>query len=280
MGKICGMTLDLSTPLLSINGATVVQNGHRLLDDLSLTIAPGEHTAILGPNGSGKSSLIKLITRQHYPLARPDGRPIVSIFGRDRWNVSELRTLLGIVSADLHSAFVGAGGLLGLDAVLSGFFASQGLAQHHDVTEAMRDRAGEALELMEASHLAGKPLDWMSTGEARRILIARALVPDPRALLLDEPTTGLDLVATRRFSETLRRIAGQGKTLILITHHVDEVLPEVERVILTCNGKTFLDGPKRDVLTSANLSRLYDAPVLVREAGGYYSADVGYNGGL
>ena len=271
------MTHDSTTPLLSINGATVVQNGHRLLDDLSLDIAPGEHTAILGPNGSGKSSLIKLITRQLYPLARPDGRPIVSIFGRDSWNVSELRTLLGIVSADLHSAFVGAGGLLGLEAVLSGFFASQGLAEHHALTPAMRGRADEALELMEASHLADKPLDWMSTGEARRILIARALVSGPNALLLDEPTTGLDLVATRRFSETLRRIAGQGKTLVLVTHHVDEILPEVGRVILMRDGKSFLDGPKRDVLTSESLSGLYDAPVLVRETGGYYAADVGYN---
>ena len=274
------MTFDANATLLSIHGATVVKNGCRLLDDLSLDIAPGEHTALLGPNGSGKSSLIKLITRQHYPLARPDGRPIVSIFGRDRWNVFELRSLLGVVSADLHSAFVGAGGLLGLDAVLSGFFASQGLALHHNVTDAMRERAGEALELVEASHLAGKPLEWMSTGEARRILIARALVPDPRALLLDEPTTGLDLVATRRFLETLRGIARRGKTLVLVTHHVDEILPEVERVILMRDGKTFLDGPKRDVLTSANLSGLYDAPVRVTERGGYYGADVGYNGPL
>ena len=271
------MMQHTNAPLLQINGATVARGGFKLLDDLSLTIAPGEHTAILGPNGSGKSSLIKLITRQVYPFARPDGRPIVSIFGRDRWNVSELRTMLGIVSADLHQAFVGQSGLTGLEAVLSGFFASQGLARHHDVTEGMRARAVEALERVEAAHLAGKPLEQTSTGEARRVLIARALVSDPHALLLDEPTTGLDLVATRRFLETLRSIARQGKTVILVTHHVEEILPEVERVVLMRGGKAFRDGRKQDVLTAESLTALYDAPVKVTERGGYYSADVGYN---
>ena len=94
------------TPLLEINGATLVKNGTRILDNLCLTIPEGQHTAILGPNGSGKSSLIKLLTRQHYPLARKgDGPPILRIFGRERWHVSELRSLLGIVSADLHRDF-------------------------------------------------------------------------------------------------------------------------------------------------------------------------------
>ncbi len=267
------MTIDVTPPLIQIDRATLVKGGTRLLDDLSLTISLGEHTAIVGPNGSGKSSLIKLLTRQHYPLAGADGKPKITLFGRDRWDVFELRTLLGIVSADLHQTFVSDGALTGREVILSGFFASQGLAKHHAVTPAMRDQAREALELMEAAPLAGKPMAHLSTGEARRILIARALVHDPRALLLDEPTTGLDLIARRRFLETLRRIAQRGTTVILVTHHVEEILPEIGRVVLMRDGMVFRDGPKQDVLTSANLTSLFDAPVEVHQTGSYYRAE-------
>ena len=276
------MTLETNQgTLLKIDGATVVKGGVRILDNLRLEIAPGEHTAILGPNGSGKSSLIKLLTRQDYPLAGEDGRPKVTIFGRGRWDIFALRTLLGIVSADLHQTFVGDGDLRGLEVVLSGFFAGQGLARHHAVTPELRHRAWEALRIVEAAHLAEKPMAQMSTGEARRVLIARALVPDPRALLLDEPTTGLDIIARRRFLETLRRIAQQGKTIILVTHHAEEILPEMGRVILMQAGKVFRDGPKQNVLTSANLTALYQAPIEVTERDGWYAAETalgGYNG--
>jgi len=267
--------MSTTTPLLQIDRATLVKGGTRILDDLSLTIAPGEHTAIVGPNGSGKSSLIKLITRQHYPLAGGDGRPRITLFGRDRWDIFEMRALLGIVSADLHQTFVNDGTLTGLEVILSGFFASQGLARHHAVTPAMRERAQEALDLMEAAPLASKPMAQMSTGEARRVLIARALVHDPRALLLDEPTTGLDLIARRRLLKTLRRIARRGTTIILVTHHIEEILPEIGRVILMQAGTVFRDGSKRDVLTAQNLTALFDASVHVREEAGYYAA--GYN---
>ena len=267
-----------TAPLLQIDRATLVKSGTRILDDLSLTIALGEHTAIVGPNGSGKSSLIKLITRQHYPLAGADGRPRVTLFGRARWDIFELRTLLGIVSADLHQTFVNDGALTGTEVILSGFFASQGLAKHHAVTPDMHERAQEALELMEAAPLAEKPMAWMSTGEARRILIARALVHNPRALLLDEPTTGLDLIARRRFLETLRGIAKRGTTVILVTHHVEEILPEIARVVLMKAGTVFRDGAKTDVLTPPNLTALFDAPVQIREEAGYYAA--GYNSAL
>ncbi len=265
--------MDVSdAPLLRINGATLVRGGRHVLDDLHLEVAARQHTAIIGPNGSGKSSLVKLITRQHYPLARADGRPAVTIFGRERWDIFALRSLLGIVSADLHAAFVGDAGLRGLDAVVSGFFAAQGLASHHAVTPDMTRRGAEALAQAGAAFLAQRPLATMSTGEARRVLIARALVHDPRALLLDEPTTGLDLIARQRFLETLGGIARRGKTILLVTHHVEEVLPDIGRIILMQGGRIFRDGDKADVLTSENLSALYDAPIEVRESGGYYAA--------
>jgi len=265
--------------LLHLQNATVMkQNRKRVLDGVSLAIREGEHTAILGPNGSGKSSLIKLITRQHYAMVHPDGTPAMRIYGRERWNVFELRALLGIVSPDLQQMFTDGifqGKTWGFDVVLSGFFASSGIYPHQEVSETMRKLAAEALARMEAEHLANKPVDEMSTGEVRRLLIARALVHDPRALVLDEPTTGLDLLASHRFLETLRSIARQGKTIMLVTHHIAEILPEVERVILLKDGRVFLDGPKHEALTTQHISALFDAPIQI-EAGesGYFTASV------
>ncbi len=262
-------------PLLSLSHATVLRGGRPALKDLSFEIPEGQHTAILGPNGSGKSSLMRLLTRQDYALqVQPEASP-VRILGRARWDLFELRAQLGIVSADLHQAFLGAeaGGLRsGLDVVLSGFFASQGVFSHQQVAPVMRQRAEAALAQMGATHLATKPFEELSTGEARRVLIARALVRDPRALLLDEPTTGLDLVARHHFLQTLETLAQRGKTLLLVTHHIEEILPQIQRVILLQEGRVFLDGPKEQVLTTAHLTALYRATVTVRQRGGYYLA--------
>src|SRR5262249_45146661 len=163
--------------------------------------------------GSGKSTLINVLTRDEYPLARSEGQPPVRIFGQDRWDVFELRTKLGIVSADLHQRFVeghSAGRIRGEDAVVSGFFAERGFLLYARVTDEMRGRGAAALERLDAAHLAGKTLNHMSTGEARRVLIARALVTEPQALVLDEPAAGLDLVARQKFLTLVSRIAGAG----------------------------------------------------------------------
>ena len=266
------MNSESSPLLLNIEDATVRRGGRNILDHVNLQIKEGVNTAIVGPNGSGKTTLIKLISRQHYALARPNDAPTVTIFGKDRWDVFELRKMMGIVSSDLHHDFVASGRITGFEVALSGFFASHGIARNHDVTADMRRRAGEALALMEASHLAGKHMDEMSTGEARRVLIARALVPDPRALLLDEPTTGLDIVARQRFLETLRSIARGGTTIILITHHVEEILPEISEVVLMGEGKIAAQGPKSEVLTNEWLSMVMGAEVSVQRVGEYYSA--------
>ena len=197
-----------------------------------------------------------------------------SIFGKYNWNVFELRTLLGIVSPDLHNAFTGAGGITGLDAVVSGYFASQGTASHHKVTLEMKEEAANALIESGALNLADKPMEIMSAGEARRVLIARALVHNPRALLLDEPTTGLDIAARRKFLDTLRIMAAQKRTLLLVTHHIHEIIPEIERVVLMKDGTVYADGAKAEVLTTANLSAIFNADIAVHPAShGYFSAD-------
>ena len=267
--------LHFDAPLLDIRQASVMtEGGKRLLDDITLSIRRGEHTAILGPNGSGKSSLIKLIAHQYYPYTG-DARPgLVRVLGRDRWLISELRSLIGIVSADAHRLFPTEWKTVrAFEAVLSSLLASYEVFEHHEVTDSMRERAREALALMEVDHLERRPITEMSTGELRRVLIARALAPDPEALLLDEPTTGLDLVARERFLQTLRRVARGGKTIVLVTHRVEEILPEIRRVVLLRGGRVHGDGRKDEMLTGEQLSASFGAPVEVEPGPhGYYAA--------
>jgi iron complex transport system ATP-binding protein len=260
-------------PLLELNNASVILGGARILDRLTLSIRVGEHTAILGGNGAGKSTFIKLLTLQQYPAIEADaGGAAIRVFGQERWDVFALRSTLGIVSADLHDRFVHGnsnGVLTGVDAVVSGFFATHGLFAHQRVTEAMRAAAIEALDRVGAARLARATLDTMSTGEARRVLIARALVHHPKALVLDEPTRGLDLVARHHFMERVRAVARQGTTILLVTHHVEEIIPEIERVILLRHGRVACDGPKAAVLTDERLSAAFGAPLTVEATGGY-----------
>ena len=272
----------LAVSLLELNDASVVLGGARILDRLTLSIPVGEHTAILGANGAGKSTLIKLLTLQLYPAVedpeRDGAASPIRIFGQDRWNVFELRSRLGIVSADLHDRFVHGnsnGVVTGLDAVVSGFFSTHGLFGHQQVTAAMRREAMTALERVDAGRLARATLDTMSTGEARRVLIARALVHHPAALVLDEPTRGLDLVSRHHFMERVRAVAREGTTILLVTHHVDEIIPEIARVILLRRGAIARDGAKADVLTGEHLSHAFDAPLIAEQSGGYFHVRVG-----
>jgi iron complex transport system ATP-binding protein len=263
-------------PVLELNNAVVIKgDGLRVLDGLTLTIREAEHTAILGPNGAGKTTLINLLTHQDYPLATEGQAPPVRVFGKSRWHVFELRTQLGIISNDLQQRFVAghsAGRIRGDDAVVSGFLATQGFLVNWDVTPAMRERAAHALERLQAGHLARKHMDEMSTGEVRRVLIARALVNEPKALVLDEPSAGLDVVARHRFMEMVRGLAREGTTVILITHHVEEIIPEVRQVILLKDGRVLREGPKAEVLTPALLEQTFGAPMRIDEEHGYFFA--------
>jgi iron complex transport system ATP-binding protein len=262
-------------PILELTDATLVKDDRAVLDRLTLDIREGEHTAILGPNGAGKSLLVSLLTHYERPLAREGGTPPVRVFGQSDWNVAELRTQLGFVSSDLHLHFVAGnseGRMKGETAVLSAFLASHGILRYGTITGEMRARTAEALDIVGASHLASRWMDQMSSGEARRVLLARVLVTAPRALVLDEPTTGLDLAARHAFMERVREIARHGTTIILITHHLEEIIPEIDRVVLLRAGQIVGDGPKRIMLTAEQLSPVFDAPIVVHVAGGYHYA--------
>ncbi|TAL88043.1 MAG: ATP-binding cassette domain-containing protein [Rhodanobacter sp.] len=257
--------------LLEIDRASVVQGAQLALDRLTLRVAGGQHTAILGPNGSGKSTLVKLITRQLYPLAQRDGGG-VRIFGRERWNVEELRGLLGIVSPSIQRNYTSAPPLEVFDAVVSGFLATRGVTDRQQVSAAMSERAFDALAQIDASHLSGRMMETLSTGEVQRVLIARALVHRPRALLLDEPSAGLDMASRRQLLESLRQVARQGTTLLLVTHHVEEILPEIEQLVLLRDGRVLQQGSKADLLANNALCAAFGARVQVTRHGDYYAA--------
>ena len=253
-------------PLLSLRNVTVLRDNAALVSNLTLTIAPGQNTVILGRNGSGKSTLVKLITRQLFPTT---GEP-VEIFGRDAWNVTELRARLGVVSSAVQLDMAQDENLEVFEVAISGFFASSGIWAHHTVTNAMKDAAEEALALMGVTHLAGRRLGTLSTGEARRVLIARALVHRPEALLLDEPCAGLDPTTRRHFLESLRGLAQRGVTLLLVTHHVEEIIPEITHAIMMRAGRITHDGPKAALMTNAILSEIFEAPTAIEPRNGWF----------
>src|SRR5690349_20542364 len=215
--------------LLDLQNISVMRGEKTVLEDFSLVIRADEHVAILGPNGCGKSTLIKTMTRECYPrLDGPDSW--MRIMGQAIWNVFDLRAMLGIVSNDLMLSCTR--DYSGREIVLSGFFSSIGIWPNHHVTPEMERRTDELLKRLEITHLADRNTNELSSGEARRILIARALVHQPKALVLDEPTTSLDFHATHELREILRKIAQSGTSIVLVTHHLPDIIPEINRVFL------------------------------------------------
>jgi iron complex transport system ATP-binding protein len=249
--------------LIEFENVTLARKDRIALNNLSLKIGEGEHVAILGPNGSGKSSLIKTITRELYPLQGSS----VKILNKTRWNIFELRSQLGIVSNDWMLAC--SRDYTGRETILSGFFSSVGIWPHHLVTPEMEAKADEILQVLEIEHLAARFISEMSSGEARRFVIGRALVHDPTAVIFDEPTNSLDFRSTHEVREILRKLAGT-TSIILVTHNLADLIPEIERIILIRDGRVFLDGPKELVLTSANLTELFGLPVELGVHEGYY----------
>src|SRR5689334_21880379 len=237
------------------------------LSDLSLRILTGEHVCILGPNGCGKSTLIKTITRECYGLAREGSR--MRILGRERWDIFELRSYLGIVTPDLLASCTT--DATGRDVVLSGFFSSTRIFPHHHPDPEHLARAEETLARLGIAHLADRAVAEMSSGEAKRTLIARALVHEPQTLLFDEPSNALDIGAQIQLRDTMRVLARDGLGILLVTHHVSEIIPEIERVVLLHEGRIVADGPKKEILTSKALSALFGADIRIARRDGYYS---------
>ncbi len=236
------------------------------LRGVTFSIAAGEHAAILGPNGSGKSTLIKVITRECYPRYPEASR--VRIWGRETWGLFDLRALLGIVTNDLVETCTKP--YSALETVLSGFFGSIGIWPNHHVTAEMEAKAREALKFFDVEHLADHPLTELSSGEARRVVFARALVHDPQALLLDEPSNSLDVRAQHEVREAMRKLAQSGVSILLVTHHLPDIIPEIDRIIALKNGAIFSDGTKEEVLNDGKMTELFDYDTAIVHKNGFY----------
>ncbi len=254
--------------ILSCKNVTVFRGTTRALDDLTFNISAGQSTAIIGPNGAGKSTLLKLLTRELYPFVDPASE--LKLFDQTRWSVWELRQRLGIVSLDLQQTFFS--DITGRNLVLSKFVNTLGHVDESILTAKQIDRAESLLVDLEIKSLQERPVRKISTGQQRRFLLARALVHDPEVLVFDEPTAGLDLPSKFQYLKTVGRLIDGGKTVVQVTHHIEEIPPEINRVVLLERGRIIADGNKADILTGENLSRLFEVELRIVQEDGYFRA--------
>ena len=257
-------------PLIDIRDATIWRGATRVFDSLSLSIAQHERVAILGPNGSGKTTLLKTINRELYPVASEGSW--IRILGRENWNVWDLRQRIGVVSHDLQNRYTPT--TTALEVVVSGFFSSIGVhgTLASQVSKEQLARATATLRVLGIESLHDIALNRMSTGQQRRCLLGRALVHEPQTLILDEPTVGLDFAASFDYLGRIRELSNSGHNIVLVTHHLNEIPPEVDRVIVLKQGQVVADGPKSAVLNSALLSPVYETDIRVTEIDGYFLA--------
>ena len=254
--------------IIDFQNVTVFQGRNKVLEDFSLTIDESQSTVILGPNGSGKTTLLKLLNRELYIVEEKNSS--LKIFEKDRWNVDELRSNLGVVSQHLQYGY--SSSAIGLYVVLSGFYSSDGIWQHQEFDESKLDRAIEVMDLLSIIHLKDREFSTMSTGDQRKFLLARSLVNAPAVFVFDEPTSGLDMSTCFQYLEIIRELISMGKKVILVTHHIHEIPPEVTRVILLKEGRVIEDGDKDQILTNTNLTNLFDWPIRVIKENGYFQA--------
>jgi len=259
-----------NAPLVEIRNATIYRGNNCVYENLDFCIGQNEQVAILGPNGCGKTTLLKVINREIYPVANRGSS--IRILGKDRWNVWDLRSHIGIVSHDLQTRYKTHASAL--EVVLSGFLSSIGIhgMLGDSITDAHREMAQTTLANLGIAELAHTPLNRMSTGQQRRCVLGRALVHDPDTLILDEPTAGLDLAASFDYLALVRKLVAAGKNIVLVTHQLNDIPPDIDRVILLKAGKIVADGAKKDVLTEANLRLAYDTDIRVARVDGNYLA--------
>jgi len=260
--------------LLDFKGIYVSYGDAPVLENINLTIQRNQHWVILGCNGSGKSTLIKLISNDLYPNPKYPFKK--ALLGKSVWNIFELKQHLGIITHDLHNYFAVHGNFLtAYEVVLSGFYSSIGVFQHQDFTDMQHQKALETLAFLDILELKNKPVRQMSTGQLRLCVIGRALIHDPIALLLDEPTIGLDFKAQHQFLKLLKKLSKR-LSIVLVTHHIEEVFEEISHVALMHNKTIYKQGPKESILTSQNLSNIFNIEMdLQQKNDRYYIQSIG-----
>ncbi|OUO64585.1 ATP-binding cassette domain-containing protein [Collinsella sp. An268] len=254
-------------PLFQIRDARVVRAGRTILAIDRFDLAEGEHVALLGPNGAGKSTFIQLLTREVFPLHRDE--PPVRFRGQARPLLSDIKRALGIVSATMHDQV--RVHLPVEEIVMGGISGTLGLPQHAALPKDARPRALDALDRLGIADLARRDVMTLSTGQVRRVLVARELMSDPQVLIFDEPCTGLDPEGMYHVRRTMSLLAAEGRSVVLVTHYPEDIIPAIDRVMLIKDAEVFADGPKAELLRSDTLSDLFDVPLEVEEREGWYA---------
>ena len=264
----------MRAPVLIVKHLRIERGGTVILRDISWQVNPSEHWVILGANGSGKTSLLSALTGYFMPTAG-EISVLGETYGNSDWR--ELRKKIGIVSSSVRQMM--ADEEPAVETVVSGKYAMidfWGKLAKADLAAARR-----LLRQVEALHLANRPWGVLSQGERQRILIGRALMARLRILFLDEPCAGLDPVAREDFLHLLAALARQrhAPALVLVTHHVEEIVPLFTHVLLLAGGRVLASGPKEKTLTSGNLSAVFAAPLRLRRTAARYRLEIGRHGG-
>ena len=264
--------MNVEDHAVEFENVSLVRNDVRILDNISLKIPVGGSAAVIGPNGSGKTSLMKLLKGDVRAYNDPSSGTVCRLFGEDRWNLFELRNKMGVISTELQSRFKDRTSVAAV--ILSGFFRTTDIYRDHVITPQMMTAAEDAAARVGMADKLSRDTEKLSLGEMRRVLIARALVPGARMLLMDEPMTGLDIVAKNRFTEMFDSLIEKGTGVVMITHDLGDIPKNVDRVVMMKDGKIFADGEKKELLSSAGVSELFSADIEVTEDNGMYRMKV------
>lgn len=248
--------------LFEVRDAVVKRSGHTILSVESLKVFTGEQVAVLGPNGAGKSTLIKLFTHEILPLYRE--QPPVLFCGKARPLTEEVRRSVGIVSATMQDQIHVH--LSALDIVLGGFYGSLGVPMRAMPTQAMVEQAYDFLVQMGVGEKADCDICTLSTGQARRVLIARALVAHPKMLVFDEPCAGLDPEGAYHVRKAIGTLVEAGTSILLVTHMIEDIHPSISRVLLMKEGRIIADGHKETLLTPEMLTEVFHVPLQVLQS--------------
>ncbi|OAN31424.1 ABC transporter ATP-binding protein [Mycolicibacterium iranicum] len=255
------------TAVLEIDEVTFRRNGTQIIDGISLTVNEGEHWALLGPNGAGKSTLLGFCAANTFPTSGS-----VRILGRQmgRVDLSVLRHSIGHVNPRHQLQY----SLTVREVVMTGITATIDTPMRWTASAEEDERADAMITAVGLSHKAGDVWPTLSQGERGRTLIARALISQPRLLLLDEPSTGLDVAAREQLLETIDSLDETHPEVasILVTHHLEELPTTTTHALLISGGRTVASGPARETITTETVSEAFAHPVVVGYDEGRWTA--------
>ena len=241
-------------------------SGRPVINNLNLQLRLGESTTVLGPNGAGKSTVVKLVERSLHPVVQAGAH--LKLFGSSTVNLWQLRRRLGVVNSEMETRFPPM--INALEVVLSGLFGSMRLGRDQIPQPQQISATRALLERLDLAAIADQPFGQLSDGQRRRLMIARALVHDPEVLVLDEPSRALDLKACHQLLQMLRELCRSGTTVVQVTHRIDTIVPEMQRVLFINGGSVVGDGTPPAMLTAERLSALFATQLTVVEANGYW----------